>query len=334
MADAVKFAVIAETKRGASTDRTIRPITLEILAEARRLADVAGGSVGAVVIGPAAAGEAERLAKHGADRVVHVEGAALESYAPEAYAEAVKQAVEALSPEALFFGATGQGKDLAPRAAARLRAGLASDCVGFEWKDGGLVATRPVFAGKAFARVGFGAARPQIATVRPNTYKPAPADAAKSAAVEKIALGDVKVRARVTAFEATEGGVADLTEANIIVSGGRAMQGPDNFELLRKLCKVLGATLGASRAAVDAGWIDHSYQVGQTGKVVNPTVYFAVGISGAIQHLAGMSSSRTIVAINKDKEAPIFKLASYGIVGDLYQVVPALTEEFAKVLKE
>jgi electron transfer flavoprotein alpha subunit len=325
----VKVAVVAETKGGA-----VRKIALEMLAEARRLAGAAGGSVGAVVIGPVGAGEAERLAKHGADRVVHVAGAALERYAPEAYAEAVKRAVGALAPDVLFFGATAQGKDLAPRAAARLGAGLASDCVGFEWKDGALVARRPVFAGKAFAQVGFGAARPQIASVRPNTYKPADADAGRSAAVETIALGDVRVRARVTAFEATEGGVADLTEANIIVSGGRAMGGPDNFELLRKLCKVLGATMGASRAAVDAGWIDHSYQVGQTGKVVNPTLYFAVGISGAIQHLAGMSSSRTIVAINKDKDAPIFKLASYGIVGDLYKVVPALTEEFAKVLKE
>jgi len=325
----VKVAVVAETKGGA-----VRKIALEMLAEARRLAGAAGGSVGAVVIGPVAAGEAERLAKHGADRVVHVDGAALERYAPEAYAGAVKRAVEALAPDVLFFGATAQGKDLAPRAAARLGAGLASDCVGFEWKDGALVARRPVFAGKAFAQVAFGAARPQIASVRPNTYKPAEADAGRSAAVETIALGEVRVRARVTAFEATEGGVADLTEATIIVSGGRAMGGPDNFELLRKLCKVLGATMGASRAAVDAGWIDHSYQVGQTGKVVNPTLYFAVGISGAIQHLAGMSSSRTIVAINKDKEAPIFKLASYGIVGDLYKVVPALTEEFAKVLKE
>ena len=329
MAAPVKVAVVAETKGGA-----VRKIALEMLAEARRLAGAAGGSVGAVVIGPVAAGEAERLAKHGADRVVHVDGAALERYAPEAYAGAVKRAVEALAPDVLFFGATAQGKDLAPRAAARLGAGLASDCVGFEWKDGALVARRPVFAGKAFAQVAFGAARPQIASVRPNTYKPAEADAGRSAAVETIALGEVRVRARVTAFEATEGGVADLTEATIIVSGGRAMGGPDNFELLRKLCKVLGATMGASRAAVDAGWIDHSYQVGQTGKVVNPTLYFAVGISGAIQHLAGMSSSRTIVAINKDKEAPIFKLASYGIVGDLYKVVPALTEEFAKVLKE
>ena len=152
--------------------------------------------------------------------------------------------------------------------------------------------------------------------------------------MERIALGETKVRARVVGFEKSEGEMADLTEANVIVSGGRAMQGPENFELLRKLCKPLGATLGASRAAVDAGWIDHSYQVGQTGKVVNPSLYIAVGISGAIQHMAGMSSSKTIVAINKDKEAPIFKIASYGIVGDLYQVVPALTEEFEKLLRE
>ncbi|HYJ33044.1 MAG TPA: electron transfer flavoprotein subunit alpha/FixB family protein [Candidatus Binatia bacterium] len=329
MASPVKVAVVAETKGGA-----VRKIALEMLAEAKRLAAEAGGTVGAVVIGPAAAGEAERLATFGADRVVHVTGPALETYAPEAYAEAVKQAVEALSPEVLLFGATGQGRDLSARAAARLGAGLASDCVGFEWKDGGLIARRPVFAGKAFAQVAFGAARPCVASVRPNTFQPAAADAARSAAVETIALGDVRVRARVVSFEATEGGVADLTEANIIVSGGRAMGGPENFELLRKLCKVLGATLGASRAAVDAGWIDHSYQVGQTGKVVNPTLYFAVGISGAIQHLAGMSSARTIVAINKDKEAPIFKVASYGVVGDLYQIVPALTDEFAKLLKE
>ncbi|MGE5177454.1 MAG: electron transfer flavoprotein subunit alpha/FixB family protein [Hyphomicrobiales bacterium] len=324
------IAVVAELKDGST-----RKITLEILGAAKRLAAAAGGApVVAILLGAAGAAEADRLARHGADRVVHVTGDALASYAPEAYAEAVKRAVASIAPGVLFFGATAQGRDLSPRAAARLGTGLASDCVGFEWKDGGLVARRPIFAGKAFGTVAYGAARPHVASVRPNTFPVPEPDASRKADVESIALGDVAVRARVESFEASEGEMADLTEANVIVSGGRAMGGPENFEILRKLCAVLGATLGASRAAVDAGWIDHSYQVGQTGKVVNPSLYIAVGISGAIQHLAGMSSSRTIVAINKDKDAPIFKIASYGIVGDLYQVVPALTEEFAKVLKE
>jgi electron transfer flavoprotein alpha subunit len=324
------FLIVAETKDG-----SVRKIALEMLAEARRLAgEAGGGTVAAAALGSLTSGEADRLARHGADRVLHVEGAALGEYAPEAYAEGVKKAVEATTPDVLLLGATAQGRDLAPRVAARLKAGLASDCVGFEWKDGALLARRPIFAGKAFAKVAFGAARPQMATVRPNTFQPAEPDASRKATAESIQLGDAPARARVVGFEKSEGEELDLTEANIIVSGGRAMGGPDNFEILRQLCKVLGATLGASRAAVDAGWIDHSFQVGQTGKVVNPTLYIAVGISGAIQHLAGMSSSRTIVAINKDKEAPIFKVATYGIVGDLYQVVPALTEEFAKILKE
>ena len=329
MATPVKVLVVAETKNG-----VVRKTTLEALAEARRLAAEAGGATGAALIGQAGAEEADRLAQHGADVVFRVEGAALERYAPEAYAAAVAGAVKAGSPDVLLFAATAQGRDLAPRSAARLHAGLASDCVGFSWSGGSLVARRPVFAGKAFGTVAFGKARPQVASVRPNTFTPAALDPARKAAVENVALGDVTPRARVVAFEASEGEVADLTEANVIVSGGRAMGGPENFELLRKLCKVLGATLGASRAAVDAGWIDHSFQVGQTGKVVNPTLYFAIGISGAIQHLAGMSSSRTIVAINKDKDAPIFKIASYGVVGDLYQVVPALTTELEKALKE
>ena len=323
------IAVVAETKDGG-----VRKTALEALAEARRLADERGGSVAAILIGPAAAGEAERLAQHGADRVVHVEGAALAAYAPESYVEAVRAAVERLKPELLLFGATAQGKDLSPRAAARLGAGLASDCLGFAWKEGALTARRPIYAGKAIATVAWSDARPMVASIRPNTVAPRSPEVSRTAAVESVPLPDVKVRARVTGFEKSEGEMADLTEANIIVSGGRAMQGPENFEILRKLCTVLGATLGASRAAVDAGWIDHSYQVGQTGKVVNPTLYIAAGISGAIQHLAGMSSSRTIVAINKDKEAPIFKIATYGLVGDLYDVVPALTGEFEKALKE
>ncbi|HEU4725261.1 MAG TPA: electron transfer flavoprotein subunit alpha/FixB family protein [Candidatus Eisenbacteria bacterium] len=323
------IAVVAETKDG-----VVRKVTLEALAEAKRLAGEAGGSVAAVLIGAAGAGEAARLAQQGADRVVHVEGAALAAYAPESYAEAVKAAVASLKPEVLLFSATAQGKDLAPRVAARLRVGLAPDCVGFAWENGALTARRPIYAGKAFAKVAWNAARPMVASIRPNSFAPLAPDASRSAAAESIALGEVKVRARVTGYEKSAGEMLDLTEATTIVSGGRAMQGPENFELLRKLCAVLGATLGASRAAVDAGWIDHSYQVGQTGKVVNPTLYFAIGISGAIQHLAGMSSSRTIVAINKDKDAPIFKLATYGVVGDLYQIVPALTEELARVMKE
>jgi electron transfer flavoprotein alpha subunit len=323
------FAVLAELKDGAA-----RKITLEMLAEARRLADGSGGSVAVIAPGPLGSGEVERLASFGADRILHVEGAALEGYATEAYAEAVKAAVERRKPDTLFIGATSQGKDLAPRVAGRLRVGLASDCTGFELSGDELVARRPIFAGKAFGKVAWSEKRPRLATVRPNTFTPLVPDTARKAEIETVPLPTVKARARVVGFEKSEGEMLDLTEANIIVSGGRAMQGPENFEILRKLCKVLGATLGASRAAVDAGWIDHSHQVGQTGKVVNPTVYFAIGISGAIQHLAGMSSSRTIVAINKDKDAPIFKVASYGIVGDLYQIVPALTEEFEKALKE
>ena len=324
------FGILAELKDGAA-----RKITLEMLAEARRLADASGGgTVALLALGPLASGEAERLASQGADRIYHVEGESLAGYAAEAHAEGVKAAVERAKPDALFIGASSQGKDLAPRVAGKLRVGLASDCTGFELKEGELIARRPIFAGKAFGKVAWNKARPRLATVRPNTFTPLAPDPARKASVEKIALPAVRVRAHVVGFEKSEGEMLDLTEANIIVSGGRAMQGPENFELLRKLCKVLGATLGASRAAVDAGWIDHSHQVGQTGKVVNPTVYFAIGISGAIQHLAGMSSSRTIVAINKDKDAPIFKVASYGIVGDLYQVVPLLTEEFQKSLKE
>ena len=324
------FAVLAELKDGVA-----RKITLEMLAEARRLADASGsGTVAIVALGPLGSDEAARLAAHGADRIVHVEGESLVVYASEPYAAGIKAAAERLAPDTLFIGATSQGKDLAPRVAGRLRVGLASDCTGFEVKDGDLIARRPIFAGKAFGKVAWSAPRPRLATIRPNTFTPLEPDASRKASVEKVPLPEVNARARVVGFEKSEGEMLDLTEANIIVSGGRAMQGPENFELLRRLCKVLGATLGASRAAVDAGWIDHSHQVGQTGKVVNPTVYFAVGISGAIQHLAGMSSSRTIVAINKDKDAPIFKIASYGIVGDLYQVVPLLTEEFQKALKE
>ncbi len=230
------IAIVAETKDG-----SVRKISLEMLAEARRLAQAQGGqTVGAIVLGGLAEGEADRLARHGADTVYVAEGASLAVYAPEAWAEGVRLAVEKAKPDVLLVGATAHGKDLAPRVSARLRVGLASDCVGFEWKDGALIARRPIFAGKAFARVAWSAARPQVASVRPNTFTPVEPDASRKAAVERIAVGDVKTRARVVGFEKSEGEMVDLTEANIIVSGGRAMQGPENFELLRKLCKVLG----------------------------------------------------------------------------------------------
>ncbi|MEK7348920.1 MAG: electron transfer flavoprotein subunit alpha/FixB family protein, partial [Candidatus Eisenbacteria bacterium] len=216
------IAVVAETKRG-----IVRKATLEALAEARRLAGEAGGSVAAILIGAAGASEASRLAQHSADRVVQVEGAALAAYAPEAYAEAVKAAVEMLKPEALFFSATAQGKDLAPRVAARLRVGLAPDCVGFAWESGALTARRPIYAGKAFAKVAWNAARPMVASIRPNSFAPLQPDASRQAGVEAIALGDVKVRARVTGTEKSAGEMLDLTEATVIVSGGRAMQGPE-----------------------------------------------------------------------------------------------------------
>jgi electron transfer flavoprotein alpha subunit len=223
------------------------------------------------------------------------------------------------------------GKDLAPRVAARLGAGLAADCIAVAVEGGRLVATRPVFAGKAQQKVAF-PGRPALLSLRPKVF-PAAAGAGRTARVEtlEIAWSPADARARVRSVEAAAGGSVDLTEAEIIVSGGRGLKGPEHFKVIEALAEALGATVGASRAVVDAGWRPHADQVGQTGKTVSPKLYVAIGISGAIQHLAGMSSSRCIVAINKDPEAPIFKIADYGIVGDLFEVVPALTEEVKKL---
>src|SRR5262249_23681907 len=224
-----------------------------------------------------------------------------------------------------LFGASAIGKDLAPRVAARLGVGLATDCTALSADGGKLLATRPVFAGKANQKVAF-AKVPAIASLRPKVFAPVSRNG-NAAAVEPLAFSwdAAASRAKVVGVKAAGGGKADLTESEIIVSGGRGLKGPENFRLIEELAEALGATVGASRAVVDAGWRPHSDQVGQTGKAVSPKLYVAVGISGAIQHLAGMSSSRCIVAINKDPEAPIFKVADYGLVGDLFEVVPALT---------
>jgi electron transfer flavoprotein alpha subunit len=309
-------------------DGKLRKPSMEALSEARRLADAAGKTVGAVFVGNGLAG-AEEAAAYGADTVLKAEGPALAAYSSDAYAAVLADAVKARQATVLLAAATSTGKDVAPRVAARLGAGLAADVTGLAMKDGKLQAIRPVYAGKALATVDFDSAV-QVATTRPNVF--AIAQSPKAGTVEALpAAADFK--AVVKEILAKAGGTVDLTEADLIVSGGRGMKEGANFKLLEELADALGGVVGASRAAVDAGWgIPHSMQVGQTGKVVNPTLYIACGISGAIQHVAGMSGSKVIVAINKDPEAPIFKLATYGIVGDLFEVVPELTKA-AKALK-
>jgi electron transfer flavoprotein alpha subunit len=305
-------------------DGKLRRASLEAVSEAARLGASTGADVECVLVGADDDALAAELASYGAKRV-HVFGdATLAVYATEPYARAVAQVVTATKPSAVLIPFTAMGKDLAPRVAAKFGAGLASDCVALSVKDGKLEARRPVYAGKAFATVTW-TSEPQIATLRPNVFALGAPDTSRKA--EKVpGTVDTSSRAKVVKVEAAAQGKLELTEAQVIVSGGRGMKGPEHFHLIEKLAGAFNAAVGASRAVVDAGWVGHQYQVGQTGKTVSPTVYIAVGISGAIQHLAGMSSSRYIVAINKDADAPIFKVASYGILGDAFEVVPKLTE--------
>ena len=305
-------------------DGRLRRASLEVVSEARRLASPLAASVETVVVGPGSEALAGALCAHGADRVRVFDDPALAAYATESYARALAQAIADTKPSVVLVPFTAMGKDLAPRVAARVGAGLASDCVALEVKDGRLVARRPMYAGKAYATVEW-AGEPQMATLRPNVFPLGTQDASRPVEVVKGSV-DVSARARVTATTATAQGRLPLSEAQIIVSGGRGLKGPENFHLVEGLAEALGAAVGASRAVVDAGWVDHQLQVGQNGRTVSPSLYVACGISGAIQHLAGMSSSRYIVAINKDRDAPIFKVADYGIVGDLFEILPRLTE--------
>ncbi len=304
-------------------DGKLRRASLEVVSEARRLAGGLGASVTAVLIGPGTESLAPELASYGADRVAVFDDAGLGAYATEAYALALAQAISDAKPSVVLLPFTAMGKDLAPRVAAKAGAGLASDCVALEAKGGKLVARRPMYAGKAYATVEW-AGEPQMATLRPNVFALAAPDPARKAEVVK-GKAPASSRAKVTAVGVSAQGKVQLTEAQIIVSGGRGLKGPENFPLVEALAEAMGAAVGASRAVVDAGWVDHQMQVGQTGKTVSPTLYVACGISGAIQHLAGMSSSKCIVAINKDADAPIFKVADYGILGDVFEVLPKLT---------
>ena len=302
----------------------VRSVAREALGEASRLAATLGGPV----VGVCAAASDPGLAALGAAGASEVLLATHESFAryePTGYVAAVAAAVEKVRPQLVLFSGSSMGRDLAPRVAARLGVGLASDCVALALDGGKLKATRPVYAGKATQTVAFPKS-PALVSLRPKLFAPLASDGG-AATVTPLAFSHepAAARARVVEIKAEASATVDLTEAEIIVSGGRGLKGPENFHLIESLAAALGATVGASRAVVDAGWRPHSDQVGQTGKTVSPKLYVAVGISGAIQHLAGMSSSRCIVAINKDPDAPIFKVADYGLVGDAFEVVPALT---------
>lgn len=305
-------------------DGKLRRAALEAVSEARRLADAgAGTQVVALILGPGAAAATTELGAYGADVVYVCEDAAFAAYATEAYARALVQTLEAAQATTLLVPFTSLGKDLAPRVAARLGAGLVSDCVSLSAVAGRLVARRPMYAGKAYATVQWNSTI-QVATLRPNVFALGAPNAGRAAELRTLAV-DGSARARVTAVEATTAGKLELSEAQVVVSGGRGLKGPEHFHLVEELAAAFGAAVGASRAIVDAGWVDHHLQVGQTGKTVSPQLYVACGISGAIQHLAGMSSSKIIVAINKDADAPIFKAANYGVLGDVFEVLPQLT---------
>ncbi len=297
----------------------IRTASLQALSEARRLG---AGPVSAVLPGSGIAGSAAGLGAYGAEKVYVADDPNLALYSSEGYAEVMAKAVELAQPGAVFFAGTAMGRDLAPRLAARLGVGALADVVEITLDGDTFVAKRPVYSGKAIATVDTAGKVPQVISLRPNVF--AAEEVGGTAEVVTLDGLSLAIRAVVKELVDTGGGEIDVAEADIIVSGGRGIKGPENFALIRELADAVGGAVGASRAVVDAGWIEHKHQVGQTGKVVSPTLYIAAGISGAIQHLAGMSSSKVIVAINKDPDAPIFKVADYGIVGDLFDVIPPM----------
>lgn len=306
-----------------------KKVACEVVSEGRRLADTIGEQLSAVVLGSGIEEMAGALGGYGADTIMVGDNESLADYTTDVYTNVVSDVIKAVGPRIVLLGASVQGKDLSGRLAARLNAGLAMDCTALGIENEILVATRPVFGGKVLADVAIKGA-PQMAAIRPNVMDVE--ENQKAGKIEKIPVSPGTSKTRVIEKKIEASVKVDLTEADIVVSGGRGMGGSD-FGVLEELAQVLGAAVGASRSAVDEGWRPHADQVGQTGKVVTPNLYIACGISGAIQHLAGMASSKYIVAINKDSEAPIFKKADFGIVGDLFEVVPAITAELKK-LKE
>jgi electron transfer flavoprotein alpha subunit len=317
-------------------DGAIQSITHELLGEGRKLADNLKMKLVAVLLGHNVREQAQALIQRGADRVLVMDHPGLAYYQDEIYAAALTGLVRKHLPNVILCGASTMGRSLVSRVAVAVRAGLTADCTGLaiDAETGNLLQTRPAFGGNIMATIITPSSRPQMATVRHKVMKEAVVDPARKGEVllEAVAEAALQSKAKRVRFVREQESTVSLAEANIIVSGGRGLQKPENFALLRELAEVLGGGVGASRAAVDSNWIAYSHQVGQTGKTVCPKIYFAVGISGQIQHLAGMSSSDVIVAINKDADAPIFKVATFGIVGDLFTIVPKLTQRFREVL--
>lgn len=316
--------VFAETR-----EKALRNVTIEALSAAQQIAN--GGNVQAVLLGTNYDDNVPKtLAEYGANQIYAVKNESLNQYTSEAYAQAFLQVVEELKPEVILCGHTAIGRDFSPRVAARLNLGMISDVTNIEVIGEELVFTRPIYAGKAFAKKKV--TQDSIyATIRPNNITVVEPDQSRSVDVLDLNVSIKPLRTIVKEVVKSAVGGIDLTEAKVIVSGGRGVKSEKGFEPLRELAEVLGGAVGASRGACDQDYADYSMQIGQTGKVVTPDLYIACGISGAIQHLAGMSNSKIILAINKDPEAPIFKVADYGIVGDLFEVVPLLTEEFKKI---
>jgi len=307
-------------------DGVFRKVSFEAVSEGRRIADGLGADLCAVVVGSGIEGIAGELQKYGADKILVADDPGLADYTTSAYTNVIADLIRSTDPAVVVLGASATGKDLSARLAARLAAGLAMDCTGVKIDGGRLTCTRPMFGGKIFADVEFDSPI-QIVAIRPNVMDIV--ESARDGAIEKPAVQLGEVKTAVVEKSMDTGDKIELTEADIVVSGGRGTAG--NFAAIEELAAAFAGAVGASRSAVDEGWRPHSDQVGQTGKVVSPVLYVACGISGAIQHLAGMSTSKFIVAINKDPEAPIFSKADLGIVGDLFDVVPAVAEEVKKV---
>jgi electron transfer flavoprotein alpha subunit len=321
----VTILVITEQSKGA-----FRKPSFEVISEARRIADRAGGRVAALVIGSGLKDLISIPARYGADTVLVADNEKLENYSPDYYRELVIHAVQSQGADIILMPATTFGRDLAPRIAARLEAGLASDCLQLFVETDSFEARRPMYAGKAIAKVSIHS-KIKMATLRPNIFPILDPDESRTAQAETIPVPELSSGMKLKEFRAAAGAKIDLTEAQIIITGGRGMRGPEHFKLLEDLADLLGGAVGATRAVVDGGWRPHSEQVGQTGKTVSPNLYMLFGASGSIQHWAGMSGAKFIVAVNKDPEAPIIAKADYSIIGDLFEVVPALTEEIRKL---